>query len=91
MYPGDGFLVNFPLNRTRMLNLLRDLQEWSWCDVQTRAVIMEVNTFNPNINLIAVNRLLFEFGPTGQVRPSHDVRAESASRTELDRELGMCS
>jgi hypothetical protein len=73
VYPGDGFLVNFPLNRTRMLNLLRDLQEWSWCDVQTRAVIMEVNTFNPNINLIAVNRLMFEFGPTGQVRPSHDV------------------
>jgi hypothetical protein len=74
-YPGEGFMVDFPLNRTLMRNMLRDLQEWEWVDVQTRAIVIEVNTFNPNVNIVAVNRILFEFSPTGQLRPMHEVFA----------------
>jgi hypothetical protein len=72
-YPGDGFLFDLPLNRTQLQQMLRDMEEWEWIDVQTRAIVGEVTVFNPNVNLIIVNRFLFEFAPTGQMKPHHDV------------------
>jgi hypothetical protein len=72
-YPGDGFMCDLPLNRTLMKEMFRDLHEWGWVDVQTRALVVEVNVFNPNVNIIIANRLLFEFSPTGKLLPTHQV------------------
>ena len=36
-------------------------------------LFLKVSTFNPNVNIIATNRILFEFGPTGELKPVHDV------------------
>jgi hypothetical protein len=35
--------------------------------VATRAVLIEMNVVNPNVGAVVNNKLLFEFGPTGEV------------------------
>jgi hypothetical protein len=72
-YPGEGYMFEFPLVQSEALDMITLLEEWQWVDVQTRAIILEVSTFNPNVNIIATNRILFEFGPTGELKPVHDV------------------
>merc|ERR1719261_1483074 len=72
-YPGEGYVFEFPLVQGDALDMINLLEEWQWVDVQTRAIILEVVTFNPNVNIIATNRILFEFGPTGELKPVHDV------------------
>ena len=43
------------------------LQEMQWIDRQTRAVLVEFATFNPNINLVMVTTILVEFLASGNV------------------------
>jgi hypothetical protein len=74
-YPGDGFMLEMPLDRAEMLRTVKHLWEWDWIDRQTRAVVVEVNTFNPNLNVISVNTLLFEFSPSGMVEVRHKIFA----------------
>ena len=51
-YPGHGFYFDLPLNKSEAMILLRDLREWEWLNVGTRAVILEVPVVNPNTNII---------------------------------------
>lgn len=74
-YPGDGFKFDVPADRAEAKVLLKDLWDWNWVDRSTRAVIVEMNVLNTNTNVMLNTRLVFEFGPTGTVRPSVKMNA----------------
>jgi len=74
-YPGGGFIIDLPVNKTESLSMIKDLHTWYWVDRSTRAIMVELNTMNTNINVIVNNRILFEFGATGSVLPLHDCQA----------------
>lgn len=64
-YPGDGFVLDMPLNLTGAVSRLNELEEWQWFDERTRAVILELSTLNLNVNMFVHSRILFEFPATG--------------------------
>ncbi|CAD7950683.1 unnamed protein product [Amoebophrya sp. A25] len=74
-YPPSGFLVDFPLYQTETHTLIHDLWNFGWLDSGTRAVVIEFNFLNTNINIVVNNRMLFEFAPTGNVVLRHEVDA----------------
>lgn len=74
-YPGGGFMVDLPMNKSDTLAMINDLKQWYWVDQSTRAVMMEFTTLNSNINVLVNSRILFEFGATGSVIPIHNCNA----------------
>merc|ERR1719158_619842 len=72
-YPGDGFMMDLPLNRTESMTMLTDLQQCQWLDQATRMIVVEMSVLNTNVNVIVNNQIIFEFGPTGAVQSKHDA------------------
>merc|ERR1719313_1069121 len=50
---------------TETLELIDDLKDDEWLNVQTRAITLDFNTWNPNVEMYAAVRLLFEISPIG--------------------------
>ena len=46
---------------------LTQLQQSNWIDKRTRAIIIQINLYNPNANLFAYCTILFEMLPTGTI------------------------
>mmetsp|Transcript_114344 Transcript_114344/g.328487 ORF Transcript_114344/g.328487 Transcript_114344/m.328487 type:complete len:826 (+) Transcript_114344:152-2629(+) len=72
-YPGSGFVLDLPLNLTGAQTRLKELEDWAWLDQRTRAVIIEVNTLNPNVNIFVNTKFVFEFPATGGVYIKYDA------------------
>eukprot|EP00746_Dinoflagellata_sp_MGD_P166778 gnl/MRDRNA2_/MRDRNA2_96908_c0_seq1.p1 gnl/MRDRNA2_/MRDRNA2_96908_c0~~gnl/MRDRNA2_/MRDRNA2_96908_c0_seq1.p1 ORF type:complete len:806 (+),score=133.43 gnl/MRDRNA2_/MRDRNA2_96908_c0_seq1:89-2506(+) len=83
VYSGDGFFFDLPLNRSLAEHMFVDLEEWGWIDDQTRSVIIELNTFNPNVNVIVHTRMVFEFSLAGGIMQKHEVYAFRAFQLSL--------
>lgn len=83
VYPGSGFVLDLPLDLTGAIRRLRELEEWKWIDIRTRAVIIELNTVNPNVNTFVNSKILFEFPAIGGVVTKQDVVAFRAIQTSL--------
>eukprot|EP00961_Rhodomonas_salina_P167960 2264272-Rhodomonas_salina.1 len=76
-YGGGGFALDIPLyfNKTQALNFFNYLKQQRWTDLHTRAVFFDFALYNPVNGMYLSVRLLFEFLPYGQVRPSSQLRA----------------
>lgn len=87
VYPGSGFVLDLPLNLTGARMRLKELEEWSWLDVRTRAVVIEMNTLNPNVNIFVNTKLLFEFPATGGVY----IKQEASSFRAIQMSLALAA
>jgi len=76
-YGGGGFALDIPLYYTKAqaLDFFTHLRDSKWTDLHTRAVFFDFALYNPVNGLYLSVRLLFEFLPYGQVRPSSQFRA----------------
>jgi polycystin 1L2 len=66
-YLGGGYVFKMNGNSTELVSNFTFLEKNNWIDRQTRALFVEFNLFNPNINMFAYCYLLFEFLPTGSI------------------------
>jgi len=69
-YSGNGYVYEFRgslLNLESNISLLHQLE---WIDRKTRAVIIQMTLYNPNVQLFSSITLLAEFLSTGGVFPS---------------------
>lgn len=66
-YSGGGYVANLGLDIESALNTTLYLKEKRWLDRLSRALFVEFNLYNPNVNLFAVVNLLLEFPNTGGV------------------------
>ena len=66
-YASGGYVYDF---RGRLVDLksnLTQLHRANWIDRQTRAVIVQLTLYNPNVQLFTSVNLLAEFLPTGGI------------------------
>uniref|UniRef100_A0A1B6E4N0 Polycystin cation channel PKD1/PKD2 domain-containing protein n=1 Tax=Clastoptera arizonana TaxID=38151 RepID=A0A1B6E4N0_9HEMI len=54
------------------MSQIEELQEYIWINRGTRAVFIDFTTYNANINLFCMVKIIFEVLPTGGVLPSFD-------------------
>lgn len=69
-YGAGGYIYEFRGRMSDMLTNVSALRESSWLDMQTRAVIIQLSLYNPNVNLFTFVTILAEFLPTGGLHPS---------------------
>lgn len=67
IYDAGGFVYEMRGPLSQIIGNLTTLQELAWIDRQTRAVFIEFNLYNPNLNLFSVCLLSFEILSTGNL------------------------
>ena len=72
-YPGGGYVIDLK-NNTDAVDKIAMLQRHGWIDLKTRALFVDFSFYNPNVNLFLVCRIVFEFLPSGMVKPFSTYR-----------------
>jgi hypothetical protein len=70
-YGYGGYVTQLPSNRTEAIATLASLEANRWIDRGTRAVMVMMNFFNPQTDLVTVVRVLFEIFPSGHIVKSY--------------------
>uniref|UniRef100_A0A8B9H4X7 Polycystin 2 like 1, transient receptor potential cation channel n=1 Tax=Astyanax mexicanus TaxID=7994 RepID=A0A8B9H4X7_ASTMX len=73
-YSGGGYYQDLALTKEESAGVLANLNNNLWLDHGTRAVFIDFSTYNANINLFCVIRLVVEFPATGGAIPSYQIR-----------------
>ena len=66
-YSGNGFVYEFRGRLNEMKRNLSKLHELEWINNSTRGLIIQMNLFNPNVQLFTSVILLTEFLSTGGI------------------------
>ncbi|CAF3684254.1 unnamed protein product [Adineta steineri] len=69
-YPGSGYVYEFRGRLSDLQSNLSQLHTLGWIDNQTRAVIIELSLYNPNVQLFTSGIFLMEILSTGGMYPS---------------------
>ncbi|XP_026464296.1 polycystin-2-like [Ctenocephalides felis] len=71
LYTGGGYFVDLPQDQEeKYKEIILDLKENKWIGRGTRVVFIDFTTYNPNVNLFCIAKIVFEFPPTGGILPS---------------------
>uniref|UniRef100_A0A3Q3LYW7 Polycystic kidney disease 2-like 1 n=1 Tax=Mastacembelus armatus TaxID=205130 RepID=A0A3Q3LYW7_9TELE len=73
-YTGAGYYQDLSRTKEESAAMLTELADNLWLDRGTRAVFIDFSTYNANINLFCVIRLVVEFLATGGAIPSYQIR-----------------
>ncbi|XP_041921583.1 polycystic kidney disease 2-like 1 protein isoform X1 [Alosa sapidissima] len=73
-YSGAGYYQDLGKTKQESEELLEAMKANLWLNRGTRAVFIDFSTYNANINLFCVIRLLVEFPATGGAIPSYQIR-----------------
>ena len=97
-YSAGGYVYDFRGRLSDLQSNLSQLHQLSWIDDQTRAVLVQLTLYNPNVQLFTSVNLLAEFLATGGVvtqssfRPiSFQSNATSPSLTMSPSSVLQCS
>ncbi|OXB56851.1 hypothetical protein ASZ78_004734 [Callipepla squamata] len=74
-YRSGGFIVTLPKSKQESLEKLAFLRKNGWITRGTRAVFIDFSTFNANINLFCIVRLVVEFPATGGALTSSQMHS----------------
>lgn len=69
-YDGGGYVYEFRDSLSQMLTDLSQLHELGWTDRQTKAVIIQMNLYNPSTPLFTSAILINEILPSSGTYPS---------------------
>ncbi|XP_029306051.1 LOW QUALITY PROTEIN: polycystic kidney disease 2-like 1 protein [Cottoperca gobio] len=73
-YSGAGYYQDLSRTKEESANILNELVDNLWLDRGSRAAFVDFSTYNANINMFCVIRLLVEFPATGGAIPSYQIR-----------------
>ncbi|XP_013781183.2 polycystic kidney disease 2-like 1 protein [Limulus polyphemus] len=73
-YSGAGSYIDLGTNKSQALSVMNELRENLWITRATRAVFLDFTTYNANLNLFCVVKIVFEFPATGGMIPSWSFR-----------------
>jgi polycystin 1L2 len=79
-YGSGGYVYEFRGRLSDLQSNLSELHQLEWIDKQTRAVMIQFNLYNPNIQLFTSMTLLTEFLPTGGLDPQSQFQPFSFQR-----------
>ncbi|XP_069953284.1 polycystin-1-like protein 2 isoform X2 [Cherax quadricarinatus] len=69
-YGGGGYVIQLDNLETEDIAQLQTMQSLGWIDKYTRAVMLEFSTYNVNVNLFTICRIVAEFNEGGGVYTS---------------------
>ena len=72
-YSGAGYVVELPSEKSDVISKFSDLQGSDWIDRNTAALFVEFTLYNPNVNLISVVIMVFEFSNVGNILPQYQI------------------
>ncbi|GAU89096.1 hypothetical protein RvY_01690 [Ramazzottius varieornatus] len=72
-YKGGGYVAVIPQQRTKAKERLAELRNSVWIDDLTRAIFLQMNTYNPSTNVFSIMFLVFEFHQSGLIIPFHRI------------------
>lgn len=73
-YDGDGYiadLAQYDRTNERFTKDLNELEKYHWLDKATRALFIDIITYNPSMNLFSYLKFVFEMPFTGGIFSSH--------------------
>ncbi|KAK7024485.1 hypothetical protein SK128_010797 [Halocaridina rubra] len=70
-YGAGGYVIRLKASNKNLKEKFTRLMEQKWIDHRTRAVIIDFASYNAQVNLFGVSRLLAEFTPGGGIIPSY--------------------
>ncbi|KAI7805279.1 polycystic kidney disease 2-like 1 protein [Triplophysa rosa] len=73
-YSGSGFYQDLAKTKTESADIIAELKDNLWLDRGTRALFIDFSTYNANVNLFSVIRLVVEFPATGGAISSYQIR-----------------
>ncbi|KAM6916243.1 polycystin-2-like protein 1 [Xenentodon cancila] len=73
-YSGAGYYQDLNRTKEESADIVKELMDNLWLDRGTRAVFVDFSTYNANINMFCVIRLVVEFPATGGAIPSYQIR-----------------
>ena len=73
-YDNGGYVYEFRGRLNEMNENLTELHQLSWIDSSTRAIIIEITLYNPNVQLFTSVIFLIEFLSTGGVFPQSKIQ-----------------
>ncbi len=74
-YSGNGYVYEFRGSLANLQSNLSELHQLQWIDEKTRAIIIQMTLYNPNVQLFSSITLLSEFLSTGGVFPSFYIQS----------------
>ncbi|NXJ13135.1 PK2L2 protein, partial [Odontophorus gujanensis] len=91
-YRSGGFIVTLPKSKEESVEKLAFLRKNGWITRGTRAVFIDFSTFNANINLFCIVRLVVEFPATGGALTSSQMHSVKLLRyiSYYDYFLAFC-
>ncbi|TPP62406.1 hypothetical protein FGIG_02447, partial [Fasciola gigantica] len=87
-YSGGGYVFLLRGTEDEMQRNFDKLDQEHWIDFSTRAIIVQLSIFNPNINLFAIITALIEKPGTGALIPSYRIETANlfgSAATEAGR------
>ncbi|XP_071117914.1 uncharacterized protein [Haliotis cracherodii] len=72
-YSGGGYVQELPRLPDSARGVMDNIQSSDWIDQYTRALFVEFSLYNPNVNLLSVVILVFEFTNLGGVFPYYQI------------------
>jgi polycystin 1L2 len=82
-YFGGGYLYEFRGRLSEIKSNLSLLHQLEWINNQTRAVLIQLTLYNPNVRLMTAVTLLLEFLPSGGISPSARFEPITFSGTRI--------
>ncbi|XP_056903628.1 polycystic kidney disease 2-like 1 protein [Takifugu flavidus] len=73
-YSGAGYYQDLRRTKEESAAILNDLLDNLWLDRGTRVTFIDFSTYNANINMFCIIRLVVEFPATGGAIPSYQIR-----------------
>ncbi|CAG04723.1 unnamed protein product, partial [Tetraodon nigroviridis] len=73
-YSGAGYYQDLRRTKEESAAILKDLLDNLWLDRGTRVIFVDFSTYNANINMFCIIRLVVEFPATGGAIPSYQIR-----------------
>ncbi|XP_040459658.1 polycystic kidney disease 2-like 2 protein [Falco naumanni] len=92
LYSSGGYMFNLPKSKQESVEKLVFLRQNSWLTRGTRAVFIDFSTYNANVNLFCIIRLVVEFPAIGGALTSSHIYSAKLLRyiTYYDYFLASC-
>ncbi|XP_075692922.1 polycystin-1-like protein 3 [Rhinoderma darwinii] len=71
-YPGGGYVAELGLNRSSAESVITNMETSKWLDSYTKAIFVEFNVYNANINLFCLATFILETTVIGGLFPSSE-------------------
>lgn len=88
-YDGSGYvadLAQYDRTNKHFINDLKELKKFNWLDKATRALFIDIVTYNPSVDLFSYIKLIFEMPHTGGIFPSYRIENKQLFRVKKTEE-----